>query len=308
MSGTIIYVIVGVLLLMLLVLWLFGERGRPMLPSTWKTMRAGGLRGFLNLSGFHGYIYGRWTHKYISMLIHYIFPRWGPRGKKWLADRYHGKVLTEEQARAIITLNKDIPLQDLEQIIPYAHARNLVLKGPPDVVVFECGCRHARTSPCRPTQVCMVIGQPLADFVLEHQPQRSRRITQEEALEILQAEHKRGHLHSAWFKDACLNRFYAICNCCKCCCGGIEAMAKHGARMMAPSGYAAQVDANRCLACGTCVDSCPFHARSLKETSVVLDWEKCMGCGVCVGQCPNAAISLVRDEGKGIPLDVRLLA
>jgi ferredoxin len=85
-------------------------------------------------------------------------------------------------------------------------------------------------------------------------------------------------------------------------------MTKHGARMMAPSGYAAQVDANRCLACGNCVDSCPFHARSLKETSVVLDWEKCMGCGVCVGQCPNAASSLVRDEGKGVPLDVRLLA
>jgi hypothetical protein len=29
---------------------------------------------------------------------------------------------------------------------------------------------------------------------------------------------------------------------------------------------------------------------------------------VCIGQCPNEAMSLVRDERKGIPLDVRLLA
>jgi hypothetical protein len=38
-----------------------------------------------------------------------------------------------------------------------------------------------------------------------------------EALDLLRAEHERGHLHSAWFKDVMLNRFYAICNCCKCC-------------------------------------------------------------------------------------------
>ena len=33
-----------------------------------------------------------------------------------------------------------------------------------------------------------------------------------------------------------------------------------------------------------------------------------MGCGVCLGRCPNEAMTLVRDERKGIPLDVRMLA
>ena len=33
-----------------------------------------------------------------------------------------------------------------------------------------------------------------------------------------------------------------------------------------------------------------------------------MGCGVCVGQCPNQALSLVRDERKGAPLDVGVLS
>ena len=306
MLGAIVLIGVGALLVTGLALWLFGERWRPLLPSTRRFMREAGLRRVLDFSALHAYVYGRWTKEYLNLLINYIFPRLGPRGKKWWADRYHGKVLTPELARAIITIEQDIPLRDLEQIIPYPMARDLVLKGPPDVAVFQCGCRQVRDNPCQPIQVCMVIGQSFADFVLEHHPQTSRRLTQAEALELLEAEHERGHLHSAWFKDAMLDRFYAICNCCKCCCGGIEAMVKHGAPMVASSGYVAQVDDALCAACGTCQEACPFEAIQVDGTAVV-NWEACMGCGVCVGQCPNEAMSLVRDEKKGVPLDVRLL-
>jgi Pyruvate/2-oxoacid:ferredoxin oxidoreductase delta subunit len=299
---------IGLILLSLFGFWLVGERGKLLRPSTWKSMKELGLRRILNLQGLHGYIYGRWNHQYIKFFIYDILPRLKSRGKKWLSDRYHGKVLTQEQARAIITINQDIPLRDLEQIIPYPLARDLVLKGPPDVVAYECPCRNSRTNPCKPMQVCMAIGQPFADFILEHHPQRSRRFTQSEALDLLQAEHDRGHVHSAWFKDAYLDRFYVICNCCKCCCGGIEAMTKYGVPMLAPSGYAARVDKAICTACGTCVNTCPFHAISLNADGIVLDWQKCMGCGVCIESCPEHARSLIRDEGKGLPLDVRLFA
>jgi ferredoxin len=307
MSDTIAVVIIVIILLTVFGLWLFGERWRLLRPSTWTVMRELGLRRILNLTGPHAYVYARWTNQYVKVLIHHVFPRLKPSGKKWLSDRYHGKVLTEEQARAIITINQEIPLLDLEQIIPYPMARDLVLKGPPDVVAYECGCRHSRPDPCQPTQVCMVIGQPMADFVLEHNPQSSRRLTQYEALLLLEAEHERGHMHTAWFKDVLFDRFYAICNCCKCCCGGIEAMMKHGIPMLAPSGYIAEVDKDICTACGTCVNACPFSANSLGEGGITLDWQKCMGCGVCIDSCPNKARSLVRDEHKGVPLDVRLL-
>ena len=307
MVETIIFAVVGALLAIALGLWLFAERWRPLRPSSWKAMQKSGLRRFLNFSVLHGYIYGRWTNQYISLSINYILPRLGQRGRKWCSDRYHSKVLTQEQAEAIITLAQEIPLRDLEQIIPYPMARDLVLQGPPDVAIYECGCRHARANPCQPTQVCMVIGQPFVDFVLEHNPQSSRRLTQNEALELLRAEHERGHLHSAWFKDVLLDRFYAICNCCKCCCGGIEAMTKYGIPIMASSGYVAEVKKDLCTACGNCVDACPFDASSIREESSVVEWEKCMGCGVCVGQCSNQARVLMRDQRKGMPLDVRLL-
>jgi ferredoxin len=303
MVAAVILSVVGALLICALALWLFGERWRLLRPSTRRTLRDG--------VSLHGYIYLRWTKQYAKLLVSsfsFARSRLGSRGARWFADHYHSKVLTQEQAEAIVSSKKDIPLRDLEQIIPYPTARNLVLKGPPDVAAYECVCRHARAKPCQPTLVCMVIGQPFVDFVLEHNPQSSRRLTQAEALQLLQAEHERGHLHSAWFKDAMLNRFFAICNCCQCCCAGIEAMTKYGIPIMASSGFIAELDRDLCNQCGACVDACPFHALSTNDSGVERNWEKCMGCGVCVEKCPTQAMSLVRDEKKGLPLDVRLLA
>ncbi|HEX3054246.1 MAG TPA: 4Fe-4S binding protein, partial [Aggregatilineaceae bacterium] len=188
---------------------------------------------------------------------------------------------------------------------PYATARDIVLEADPEIAVYECGCRSTRADPCQPTQVCMVVGQPFVDFVLEHNPETSRRVTQAEALKLLQEEHARGHMHAAYFKDVMFNRFYAICNCCGCCCAGIEAM-KRGVPMVTSSGYVAQVDASRCEGCRTCEHACPFDAIQVNG-SASINWEKCMGCGVCEGQCPNHVISLARDERKGLPLDVHHL-
>jgi flavoprotein len=153
----------------------------------------------------------------------------------------------------------------------------------------------------------MVVGKPFTDFVLEHNPHSSRRLDRDEALALLEAEHDRGHVHIAWFKDAMLDRFYAICNCCACCCGGIELMRVHDARNLAASGFVAEVDEMQCAGCGTCEEACPFDAIHVNGAAAV-DWAACMGCGVCVGQCVNEALALVRDEGKGIPMDVRALA
>ena len=258
------------------------------------------------LNGLHAYVYGRWTRGYIGLLRNWIIPRLSSQGKKKFADGFHCKVLTHENVKAIITINRDISRRDLEQIIPYPKARTLVLKGPPDVVVYECPCRYTRKHPCQPTEVCMMIGKSAGDFMLKYHPTRSRRISQAEALEILQAEHKRGHLHSAWFKDVLGDRFYAICNCCKCCCFGIDAMVTYGTPMVASSGYIARVDETSCNACGACETACPFGAIKMNGIASV-KWDVCMGCGVCTSQCPSGVMALVRDERKGLPLDVRAL-
>ncbi len=291
----------------LLAIWIIAERGRLLRKTTWAFMKAQGLKNNLNFKSLHSYIYGRWTKEYIYALRNIILPKSDERGRQKWADKYHGKVITHDQARAVITLNRDIPLHDLEQVIPYPTARNIVLNGPPDVVAYECGCRNSKQNHCSPSQVCMVIGKPFTDFMVDHHPEKTRRLSQAEALDLLEQEHERGHLHSAWFKDVCLNRFYSICNCCKCCCAGTESMNKYGMKFLTSSGFVSQVDASKCNACGTCEKICHFNAMSIGETALV-NWDKCMGCGSCEVKCPNHAILLVRDEKKGLPFDVRLMA
>lgn len=302
MLGKVLLIIAGVLLL----LWLLSERGKLLQPSTRSLLRGLGLRNVLNLKVLHAYVYFRWTRQYISIALNRLLPLSTERQRQAWSDSYHGKVLTPDHARAIVTINRTIPLRDLEQVIPYPTARDLVLNGPPDIVAYECVCRAARKTSCSPTQVCMIIGQPFADFILEHHPATSRRLTQTEALTLLQQEHGRGHVHTAWFKDVMLNRFYAMCNCCSCCCGGLEGMVKHGMTNVTSSGFVAGVDAGLCDGCGACEKACPFKAVAVNKTSAVR-WDKCMGCGVCEATCPQGAMSLKRDERKGIPFDVRMM-
>ncbi|HHE56028.1 MAG TPA: 4Fe-4S dicluster domain-containing protein, partial [Caldithrix abyssi] len=158
----------------------------------------------------------------------------------------------------------------------------------------------------QPLDVCLIVGEPFASFVLEHHPKKARKITQQEALQILQEEDARGHVHHAFFKDAMLQRFYAICNCCSCCCGAMQAM-RNGTPMLAPSGYILQLEEEKCVGCGVCIEYCQFKALSLQNGKIHLDEALCMGCGVCVDKCKQQAHHLVRDERKGQPLEIKAL-
>jgi heterodisulfide reductase subunit A-like polyferredoxin len=109
-----------------------------------------------------------------------------------------------------------------------------------------------------------------------------------------------------YYKDAMLNRFYAICNCCSCCCGAMQAH-QNGTPMLASSGYVAAVDAELCAGCGICADHCQFAAITVDDESAHVDAAACMGCGVCVSHCPEKAITLRRDPSKGEPLEIQTL-
>ena len=69
-------------------------------------------------------------------------------------------------------------------------------------------------------------------------------------------------------------------------------------------GVAAQVDAEKCAACLTCVRLCPFGAPRIKEGKAVIETVICQGCGTCAGECPNKAIKL---EGYHDEMQVALL-
>jgi len=268
----------------------------------------------------HGYVYWRWLYLYIGVATgeHPLARLFGPLGRllgrllpsrtpdSTIADTYHGKVVPLEAATQLVTVGEEVRLTDLEQVVPYDRARDIILKNPDHIVVLECACRAARSNPCHPLDVCLVIGEPFASLIVESHPHRARWITPEEAVEILRAEDERGHAHHAFFKDAMLDRFYAICNCCSCCCGAMQAH-QHGTPMLASSGYVSRVDADLCVGCGLCADACPFGALSVDGGTAVVDGDACMGCGVCVSHCAQGALSLLRDPARGVPLEIRQL-
>jgi len=294
-------------------------------PSTRAfTREARRTPGYSLFDWLHGYVYARWPYLYIGIgtgehPLARIFGapmRWlarlflpGPADDPdhvTFADTYHGKVVPLEAARQLVTVEEEISLTNLEQVIPYARACDIVLQHPDHIVVLECPCRASRPNPCQPLDVCLIVGEPFASFVVEHHPHRSRWITPDEAVEILSAEHERGHVHHAFFKDAMLGRFYAICNCCACCCGAMQAW-RHGIPMLASSGYVSHVAADLCVGCGICADFCQFGALSVSDGIVAVDTTACMGCGVCVSKCSEEALSLVRDPTKSEPLEIRAL-
>lgn len=67
------------------------------------------------------------------------------------------------------------------------------------------------------------------------------------------------------------------------------------------------MDAELCVGCGLCMESCQFGAMRVVNKRLVVRPKRCMGCGVCVSKCPKGALTLVRDEAKGTPLEIEKL-
>lgn len=279
------------------------------------------------LDWLHGYVYARWPYLYIgvgtgqhplaklakpvvdrldALLRRDATKTTGAAAGIEFADTYHGKVVTLASATQLVHVGQNVDLGDLEQIIPYARARDIILQHPDHIIALQCPCRTAREHPCQPLDVCLIVGEPFASFVAEHHPKRTRWISGDQAEQILKEEHERGHVHHAFFKDAMLGRFYAICNCCECCCGAMQAHF-NGVPMLASSGYVSRPDEDLCIGCGECAELCQFGALDVSGGRSRVDWDACMGCGVCVDACSQGALTLVRDERKGTPLEMRAL-
>ena len=225
---------------------------------------------------------------------------------------YHGKVVKLKDALQLVTQKRDISLEPPETVIPYKQARNIILQNPESLAVGECACRAAAETSCLPKgemDVCLFVGDPHASFIGEYNP-KFRKISQDEAVKILEDVHAKGFVHCAFFKKDVGRRFVAICNCCSCCCQGMKAWNVFGGAIpvLAPSGYLCEIGED-CNGCGMCVDACGFGAISLDEDSrdYLVDKDKCMGCGVCEDVCLAEAISLRREPSKGEPLDLEEL-
>ena len=64
-----------------------------------------------------------------------------------------------------------------------------------------------------------------------------------------------------------------------------------------------EIDKDKCIGCGGCIDACPFGALSLVDNMVVVN-DKCTGCGACLLACPMHALNLPSERPQATAEDL----
>lgn len=155
---------------------------------------------------------------------------------------------------------KDIPgVSDYERLSYYLNKYDTFSVSP-------CSCRASRTSindGCGhlADEMCVQMGKGAEHYIRSG---RARRITREEALEIILRAEENGLMHDIPNIEEAGDSA-AICNCCACACFGLRAGLMFGARDAIRSNFVAEIDEAKCVACGQCVETCPGNALRLGQ-------------------------------------------
>lgn len=188
-------------------------------------------------------------------------------------------------------------------VFPYDKVASII-DSADQVCLTECFCRkHKETAgeSCgRRTDTCLIFGDYGKMFV---ERGLGEVISKQRAMEVLDRCEKEGLIHCT-FNTAVEN--LVICNCCGCCCSILRGATRLNIpAAVVKSDYRIEIDAGRCIGCGTCVDRCHFTAISLQNEKASVDQARCVGCGVCIVTCPAEARRLVRKapEERTTPFD-----
>ncbi len=130
--------------------------------------------------------------------------------------------------------------------------------------VADCACRTAGKligKGCEhPIQdTCMQFDET-ADYYVR--TGRGHYLTKEEAIQTLEMTEKAGLVHCA-FQVEGKDYTTFICNCCGCSCAGLRQINRLDANPMSHSNFRAQINEDKCVACGECVSICPVNAVTL---------------------------------------------
>ncbi len=118
---------------------------------------------------------------------------------------------------------------------------------------------------------CIAVGD-MADYVVET-GKGGRYITREEALAIFEKAEENGFVHQITNIDG-EDKIFAICNCNINVCYALRTSQLFNTPNMSRSAYVADVDIDKCVACGRCVEYCPAGAVKLGQKFCQADGSK----------------------------------
>lgn len=228
--------------------------------------------------------------------------------RAYFEERFTGELLSPRltQQMRTVPVNESIKLQ--YPVASHDDIRKYVESAEGPFAAIHCVCRQGRDltgEPCKQTQErrnCLLIGA-FASATLD--AGIARALSRDEMLGMLAQADREGLVLQPQNTQSPL----FVCCCCGCCCGVLTSAKK----LERPAesfqiDYAAEVRAEYCEQCGTCVARCQMDAIVASDGIPRIMEERCIGCGLCVTTCPTAAMTLRRLEGrKPVPADMQAL-
>lgn len=140
----------------------------------------------------------------------YMF--WGKRTKlpvigrliRWVANAYGNNL----ESAYMLTTSEAVEIVDIAE----------------ELALGPCTCRTLFKNCDNPINTEIMLGLN-GNVFIEDRPEDYRQITKEEAREILRQCHERGLVHTI---IKCREDYYAICNCCSCCCVPLRLSKQYG--------------------------------------------------------------------------------
>jgi hypothetical protein len=99
-----------------------------------------------------------------------------------------------------------------------------IIESSDGLALGPCSCRKVFKNCDGPenAEIMLSVG---GNVFVEQRPQQYRQITKDEAKQVIEDCHRRGLIHTI---VKCRDDFYAICNCCSCCCVPLRLSKQYG--------------------------------------------------------------------------------
>lgn len=199
--------------------------------------------------------------------------------------------LVQSQGESEVGVQTLVP--DPREVLPIDIVSEMIKKES-IITVSDCYCRATKKiigEDCgHSLETCFYFNE-LALLKLE--TGYARRVTYEEAMQILLKCEEEGLVHNV---SNCEGKIQTLCNCCSCSCGVLKGVVRGSTNVDAPSRFYSALIPEKCTLCGACVEICPVNVFSISDGVLKQDLARCIGCGNCVRVCGDEALHMVKRE------------